>query len=325
MGKSLGAAVYIRSVRCVCKRGLILRHFAELLLTGFGRDENKAVNIVIKQGADRNCKLLFFGGRQFYLIADFNSAELPGKVIVNCRFAPAGIVDGFSVIAKVNVLAKLLAVGHGERCVFDSVSAGYLGKATIEKHCILYIVSCVTEEYLLLFLIHVIRHRDLIIIEDYIIILPRHDVLDRVIKAKRRQNKRRAAADADDRHPEALLIAEEVARRDLVDERHALPQGLDVLKEHALARLRRAGAHQARRRFAQRGKAGPERRDCCAGDRREHGKERNIRVGVQLDIRHLIHDLIGREDHLREQDIADDKAQNAADKARQQPVADVLP
>ena len=46
---------------------------------------------------------------------------------------------------------------------------------------------------------------------------------------------------------------------------------------------------------------------------------------MQLDIRHLIHDLIGREDHLREQDIADDKAQNAADKARQQPVADVLP
>ena len=160
---------------------------------------------------------------------------------------------------------------------------------------------------------------------EQLVILARHRKEQGRPHAKARDDERGAAADADDRHPKALLVAEEIARRDLVDERHTSPQGLDILKEHALARLRRAGAHQARRRFAQRGKAGPERRDCRARDRREHGKERNIRVGVQLDIRHLIHDLIGRKDHLREQDIADDKAQNAADKARQQPVADVLP
>ena len=171
----------------------------------------------------------------------------------------------------------------------------------------------------------VVGKRHLCRVMEQLVILARHRKEQGRPHAKARDDERRAAADADDRHPEALLVAEKIARRDLVDERHTSPQGLDILKEHALARLRRAGAHQARRRLAQRGKAGPERRDCCAGDRREHGKERNIRVGVQLDIRHLIHDLIGREDHLREQDIADDKAQNAADKARQQPVADVLP
>ena len=247
MGKSLGAAVYIRSVRCVCKRGLILRHFAELLLTGFRRDENEAVNIVIKQGADRNCKLLFFGGRQFYLIADFNSAELPGKVIVNCRFAPAGIVDGFSVIAKVNVLAKLLAVGHGERCVFDSVSAGHLRKATIEKHCILYIVSCVTEEYLLLFLIHVIRHRDLIIIEDYIIILPHHDILDSIVESERRKHKRGAAADAQKHHEYALFIAHDIARRYFLHEAHIVPHRGYTLEQNALSGLGRFRADELRR------------------------------------------------------------------------------
>ena len=241
------AAVYIRSVRCVCKRGLILRHFAELLLTGFRRDENEAVNIVIKQGADRNCKLLFFGGRQFYLIADFNSAELPGKVIVNCRFAPAGIVDGFSVIAKVNVLAKLLSVGHGERCVFYGIAAGHLRKATIEKHCILNVIPCIAEEYLLLLLVHVIGHRDLIIIEDYIVILPRHDVLDRVIKAKRRQNKRRAAADAQKHHEYALFIAHDVARRDFLHEAHIVPHYRDTLEQNAFSGLGRFRADELRR------------------------------------------------------------------------------
>ena len=172
---------------------------------------------------------------------------MPGKVIVNCRFAPAGIVDGFSVIAKVNVLAKLLAVGHGERCTFYGIAAGHLRKATIEKHCILYIVSCVTEEYLLLFLIHVIRHRDLIIIEDYIVILPRHDVLDRIIKAKRRQNKRRAAADAQKHHEYALFIAHDIARRYFLHEAHIVPHRGYTLEQNALSGLGRFRADEIRR------------------------------------------------------------------------------
>ena len=172
---------------------------------------------------------------------------MPGKVIVNCRFAPAGIVDGFSVIAKVNVLAKLLAVGHGERCTFYGIAAGHLRKATIEKHCILYIVSCVTEEYLLLFLIHVIRHRDLIIIEDYIIILPRHDILDSIVKSERRKHKRGAAADAQKHHEYALFIAHDVARRDFLHEAHIVPHYRDTLEQNAFSGLGRFRADELRR------------------------------------------------------------------------------
>ena len=47
-------------------------------------------------------------------------------------------------------------------------------------------------------------------------------------------------------------------------------------------------------------------------------------IGVQFNIRHLIHDLIGREDHLGEEDVADDEAENAARQTRQQPVEEVL-
>ena len=107
-------------------------------------------------------------------------------------------------------------------------------------------------------------------------------------------------------------------------EGHSFPQGADVLKEDALARLWRARAHQARGRFAQRGKAGPERCKGRAGNCRQHGEDRDPRIDAQLDIRHLIHDLIGRKDHLGEEDVTDDKADEASRQARQESVEDVL-
>ena len=68
-----------------------------------------------------------------------------------------------------------------------------------------------------------------------------YDVADGVLQAEARHQQRRAAGHADDRHEKALFVSEQVARRHLVGEFHALPHGGDALQKNPLASLRSLG------------------------------------------------------------------------------------
>ncbi|MCH4845207.1 hypothetical protein LF912_00440 [Bifidobacterium longum] len=70
------------------------------------------------------------------------------------------------------------------------------------------------------------------------------DVPDRVVQAEADEHQRRAAADADDGHEEAPLVAQDVARADLPGERHAPPQRADMFQQDAPAGLGRLGRHE---------------------------------------------------------------------------------
>ena len=82
------------------------------------------------------------------------------------------------------------------------------------------------------------------------------NVGDRVPQAEARQQQRRAAADTDEHHGKALLIAEDIADRDLVQEADFLPEG-QLFHKDLFARLRRLGPDQFRRIFCQRLVAAP--------------------------------------------------------------------
>ena len=87
------------------------------------------------------------------------------------------------------------------------------------------------------------------------VVLPGGQRVHGVLDGKAAHEQHRAAQDAEDRHEEARLVAEQVARRHLVEERHAAPQRADALEQDALAGLRGLGAHEARPGFGA-GRAG---------------------------------------------------------------------
>ena len=95
-----------------------------------------------------------------------------------------------------------------------------------------------------------------------------------VADAKAADEQGHTAGDADDRHEEAALVAEDVARGHLVQKAQAAPDGTNALKKDAASGLGRLGAHERGRRFAQLVHAGHDGRahDSCSEQRDgEHG------------------------------------------------------
>ena len=85
------------------------------------------------------------------------------------------------------------------------------------------------------------RHE--IVVRDALVLLG-NELGDRILDGEAADDQRRAAHDAGNGHEEAALIAEEVARRDLVQKRQAAPDEGDALEKDARAGARRLGAHE---------------------------------------------------------------------------------
>ena len=152
-------------------------------------------------------------------------------------------------------------------------------------------------------------------------ILPVHGAEKGGPQAKARDDQSRAARDARHRHPEALLVAEEVPGRDLVVEVQPPPEGADVLEKHPLAGGRGPGPHETGRDLPQGLPAGRRSAGARAEHRRQDAEEGDLRVRMELNVRHGVHDLVGREDHLGEEGIADPQAQDGPEEGRQHAVA----
>ena len=136
------------------------------------------------------------------------------------------------------------------------------------------------------------------------------NVVDGILQTKAREQQTRAARNADNRHKEAALVAEEVARGNLPAERHAAPERTNALKQNALAGLRRARQHKGRRLFAQRRhgrEQGRRNRDAHRKARRQQeqrGVDRRGSARHDIDNGVRVHDEPRQE--LREQHNAHD-------------------
>ena len=152
-------------------------------------------------------------------------------------------------------------------------------------------------------------------------VLPVHGAEKGGPEAEARDDESRAACDARHRHPEALLVAEEVPGRDLVVKVQPPPEGADILEKDPLTRCRGPGPHQAGRDLPQGLPAGGRGAGACAEHRRQDAEEGDLRVRMELNVRHGVHDLVGREDHLGEKGVANGKAQEGSEEGRQHTVA----
>ena len=141
------------------------------------------------------------------------------------------------------------------------------------------------------------------------------DVVDGVLQPQAREQKRRTAGDAHDRHDEAALVAEEVARSDLPGERQAVPQRADALEQDALAGLRGTRQHEERRALAQRRGRGEPGGDYGDSHAEPRGSGRHGRIDRARPTRNGVDDRVGAHDEpgqkLRERDDADNRT-NAA-------------
>ena len=140
-------------------------------------------------------------------------------------------------------------------------------------------------------------------------VLPVHGAEEGGPEAKARDDEGCAPGDAGHGHPEALLVAEEIPGRDLMVEVQPPPEGADVLQEHPLAGGGGPGPHEAGGHLPQGLDAGGRRARPRTEHRRRHAEEGDVRILAELDVRHRIHDLVGGEDHLGEERVADGKAQ----------------
>ena len=107
----------------------------------------------------------------------------------------------------------------------------------------------------------VVREPDHHVVVDDGAVLAVDDVPDGIVQAEAHEEERRAARDADDRHEEAPLVAEEVPEGDLPREGDAAPQRRETLEQDALAGLGGAGKHERRGRLAQARDHGSPRRE----------------------------------------------------------------
>ena len=127
------------------------------------------------------------------------------------------------------------------------------------------------------------------------------DVVDGVLQAKASEQKPRATRNADNRHEETALIAEEVARGDLPAERHAAPQRTNAFEQNAFAGLRRARQHKGRRLFAQGGHRGEQRCRNRDAHRKARCQQEQRRVDWRRPARHNINNRVRVHDEPRQE------------------------
>ena len=139
-----------------------------------------------------------------------------------------------------------------------------------------------------------------------------YDVADGVLQAEARHQQRRTASHADDRHEKALFVSEQVARRHLVGELHALPYRCDALQEDTLACLGRFGQKELCGPLFQRLAAGVQCGGAGAQERRAHAQHGQRSVEQTAEPGDGIHGAVGVPDDDGNDRKAEGKAGSAA-------------
>ena len=145
-----------------------------------------------------------------------------------------------------------------------------------------------------------------------------------VVDAKAHDHEGAAAGHAKHRHGQAALVAEEVARRDLVEEGEAAPHGADVLEQDALASARGLGAHEGRGALGELAAHGDERGGADAHHEQAKGQGAQARAEVQGKGRQRVHHGKHGEEELGQRHKAQQRAHAAAREGRGDGVAGVL-
>ena len=150
------------------------------------------------------------------------------------------------------------------------------------------------------------------------------DGVQRIRDAKARHQQRGAARHADDRHPEALFVAQQVAAGNFPAEGQPPPQRGDAFQQNALAGLGGAGQHKGRRVLLQGGAAGQRRDAHGEQDKGAARKQRLAQPPGGGNRRHIIHQFIGGPDDGREGLEADGQSGYCARCSRREGVDQVL-
>ena len=151
-----------------------------------------------------------------------------------------------------------------------------------------------------------------------------HDVEDGPPQAEGGDDQRRAAADADDRHPESPLVAEEIPDGDLVVEGQPPPEEGQPLQQHPLARRGRLGPHQLGGDGGQGGEAGPKGGERHRADGSKACHSGGHRLQPVLDGAQGVDDVPGVADDPGQQRQPNRQAQQGPHGAGQKAVAHVF-
>ena len=162
------------------------------------------------------------------------------------------------------------------------------------------------------------------IIDRHLIKLLVEDGEDGVVKAKAGDDQGGTAADADDGHPEPLLIAEQVAHSHLPGKGQMAPDGLDALQKYPPARFGGFGPHQVGGSGHQGGLAGPQGRPSGTQHRRRHRHDAQHRLALEVQARDIVHNAEGIGNDLGDQSISQNQADNAAQQAGRKGVAQIF-
>ena len=165
--------------------------------------------------------------------------------------------------------------------------------------------------------------RQQVIVENFAVLLG-DDGVQRIRDAKARHQQRGAAGYTDDRHPETLFVAQQVAAGDLPAKGQPPPQRGDALQQDALAGLGGAGQHQGGGILLQGGAAGQR----CDADR-QHDKGAACKKCLPQpprcgDGRHVVHHRICGPDDGRERLEPDRQPEHRARCRRRKGVEQIL-
>ena len=151
-----------------------------------------------------------------------------------------------------------------------------------------------------------------------------HDVTDGIPQTEACHQKRGTSGDADNRHKEALFVAEQVAGGHLVGEFHAAPQRADALQQDAFACRGCFGPHQGCGVVLQNALEGAHCRQKYRQQDQTCRKQDIQPVVSTLDGRQIIHQGIGLCDDPGEQGQEDRKAYRRTGHAGQRSVQQIF-
>ena len=232
-------------------------------------------------------------------------------------------------VAQVDKVAEPLLVGHGEQVhVAVQAAAVALGGDGLvgHGHPLGHQLAAVQHGGDLSQLVFgdVVHQADLGAVRGNLVVLLVKHVVQGVADAEAGDNQGGTAADADDRHPEPLLVPEQVAYGHLPGKGHPLPQRANPLQQHPAAGLGALGPHELGGHRGESGEAGGKGRTGDAQHRRAHGEQRHIGKEEQLHVPHGVEHLPGVEDNSGDNGDAHSQAQHAPKEGGEETVPHIL-
>ena len=286
-------------------------------------------HIVFRQAGDGDLRPAVVAVHQGDGVAHAHVQHI-GQLLGDHRAVPGQAHFGIVLpVAQADKAAELLLIGNGKQVhiAVQAAAAALGGDGLIgHGHPLGYQAAAVQRGGNLgQFVIgNIVHQADLGAVWGNLVVLLVKHIVQGVAHAEAGDNQGGAPADADNGHPEPLLVPEQVAHGHLPGKGHPLPYRANPLQQHPAAGLGTPGPHKLGGYGGEGGKAGGKGRAGDAQHRRAHREQRHVGQQEELHVSHGVEHLPGIEDNGGDNGDAHSQAQHAPEEGGKEAVPHVL-